>query len=71
MAMKYYCDGCDKEIPHGSVRTTSVRIQVSGQVTQATGDYELCKGCADTMIRDGNPRNWTRVHAVPKQAHGF
>lgn len=66
MATKYYCDGCDKELQSGFVYRTSVSVQVSGQVKQAGGEYELCRSCMDQMIRETNPRQWTRCGPAPK-----
>lgn len=67
MATKYFCDGCDKEVPLDMVERISVSIQRNGSVTSAGGAYELCKGCADHMVRDSNPRNWTRCGPIVKR----
>ena len=60
MATKYYCDGCDKELPPATIENISVTIKKGGELSATGGAYELCKGCANQLLRDSNPRNWTR-----------
>lgn len=61
MAMKYYCDGCDKEVAHDILVKINVTVKKNGDVSAAGGAYELCKGCSDKLARDSNPNNWTRA----------
>lgn len=68
MATKTYCDGCDKELQAGFVYKTTVSVQITGEVKQAGGDYDLCKSCMDYLCRDSNPRNWTRCSPMIKSA---
>jgi hypothetical protein len=69
MALKYYCDGCDKEVAYDDINLLDVSIKRRGTVLEAGGTYELCKRCADEIIRDSNPKNWTRAAmAAPKPA---
>lgn len=65
MAMKYHCDGCDKEVIENMLHRISVSVKRNGETSAAGGAYELCKSCADQLTRDSNPKNWTRV-ARPK-----
>lgn len=72
MAMKYYCDGCDKEVPYDLIHKISVSVKQNGSVSGTGGEFELCKGCASTLNRDSNPKNWTRcMPEAPRKAHGF
>jgi hypothetical protein len=70
MATKYYCDGCDKELPPAMIENISVSVKKNGDVSAAGGAYELCKGCAANLVRESNPRNWTRA-AEEMREHGF
>jgi len=60
MAIKYYCDGCDREIDFGKVEKMSVVIKQAGSVASAGGEYEVCKDCAATLIRQADPLQWGR-----------
>jgi predicted nucleic acid-binding Zn-ribbon protein len=60
MATKYYCDGCDKELPPATIENISVTIKKGDDVSAAGGNYELCSGCAKHLCWDANPRNWVR-----------
>lgn len=64
MAIKYYCDGCDKQVPYDLIQKVSVSIRPTGQVTQAGGEYELCKRCFDTLLSGSNPKSWPRCGGV-------
>lgn len=61
MATKYFCDGCDKEVPESTIHKLSVTVKRNGETSAAGGAYELCKGCADKLTKDSNPNNWLRV----------
>lgn len=67
MAIKYYCDGCDKEVFHDLIRKISVSVKRNGEVSAAGGAYELCDGCAEHLVRDSNPHNWTRCGPMIKR----
>lgn len=65
MAIKYLCDGCDREIVSGYPQNVSVKIQVQGG-SDTGGGYELCKFCVSNMISMADPKNWTRcIEALP------
>jgi hypothetical protein len=72
MATKHYCDGCDKELAPAMIENIGVTIKKGGETSAAGGSYELCKGCADHLVRDSNPNNWVRcVPEMPARARGF
>lgn len=68
MAIKYFCDGCDKDIPTASVLRVDVGIKTHGETGVTSGEYDLCKSCRDHLLRDSNPKNWTRCAPARKSA---
>jgi len=67
MAIRYLCDGCDKEVPYDLVQNVSVRIKIKGQTSEHCGDYELCKSCTTSMVSHASPKNWTRCGPAPRK----
>jgi len=64
MAVKYICDGCAREVPHDLVRRTTARVEFTGGVTGSGGQYELCQGCANHLVKMVDPRKWPRAAAA-------
>jgi len=60
MAIKYFCDGCDREIPYDDARTVEVTVAVRGTPRHGDGTYELCESCIGHLIENANPKNWVR-----------
>lgn len=60
MAIKYYCDGCDRVVPYDDVKKMSVTVTTGGSPASAGGEYELCVGCASHLVSHVDPRKWVR-----------
>jgi len=61
MATRVYCDGCDEQLHTDSdIQNITVSVKKNGEISAASGAYELCKGCAATLVSQSNPRNWAR-----------
>lgn len=60
MAIKYFCDGCGKDVPYDLIKRVSVLIKVTGQMKEAGGEYELCGRCLDRAADGANPLSWAR-----------
>lgn len=72
MATKYYCDGCDKELPPAMIENIGITVKKNEVMSAAGGAYEMCKGCADRLVRESNPKNWIRcVPEIPRRVSGL
>lgn len=61
MARKYFCDGCDREIPDYSQLRCEWKICVENKDKSEIGDaFDLCEGCGFTLLRQADPRKWVR-----------
>jgi len=73
MAIKYYCDGCDREVPYDLVITLDASVKPEGNQHLGLargGTYELCKPCADRLANDMNPRSWPRIQLAAASGKG-
>lgn len=68
MAIKYYCDGCDRVVPYDDVQRMSVTIKTGGSTLSSGGEYELCNGCAASLVTQGDPTKWVRCRPMPQAA---
>lgn len=60
MAVKYYCDGCDRVVAYDLVNNASVKVEIRGLTQRFCEDIELCKSCVDRLIEQANPKTWVR-----------
>lgn len=67
MAIKAFCDGCDKELVQ-SDNMTRLRVDISGgDINHLTADFDLCAYCCKSLLKQADPRLWTRVGEPPSK----
>ncbi len=60
MAIKYYCDGCDKEIIFNKSKT-NVKIHIEDEDNLLIEhDIQLCDRCKNYLLKSANPKTWAR-----------
>ncbi len=61
MAIKYFCDGCDREIKMGDHETgCKVHVKITG-AGMPEDYYELCLGCTNHLKDGASPKQWPRM----------
>lgn len=60
MATKYFCDGCDRELPATKVMHIDVLVVVGAHQNRTPEEYELCESCASHLKDQANPKRWAR-----------
>jgi hypothetical protein len=73
MAVKYFCDGCDRQT---DVKEVSVKIEhyiksVGIENAKVPGKiYDLCVTCDQFLRERANPNSWVRVVQEPSRRTG-
>lgn len=74
MAVKYFCDGCDRETSTKRIQVVimkapdtvtlqQLQMGVTGAAQGVTTPpivYDLCGGCEESLKNQANPKSWAR-----------
>lgn len=59
MAKRAFCDGCGEEIAIS--KDKEYRVLIEGHdVSHLSDTFDLCSGCARTIVERANPKKWPR-----------